>query len=164
VPAVAVGFEDHRPAAVEDARQLRGEQLHRRALVGARQGVEQLQLAVGVERTGEGPQRLDRHAGDGLGRGDQGVGQPVPGELDHHVVHGEAAGALQDVQGHDVDPRLTQGGRDRAQGAGTVGHDESQEIGHGSSGVVLEVRARSPSIAFADQLPAPGSPGRAVRE
>ena len=38
-------------------------------------------------------------------------------------------------------PALAQRGRDGAQDAGPVGHHQAQEIGHGSSGVVLEVRA-----------------------
>jgi len=74
------------------------------------------------------------HARHGLDGGDQRVGQPAVGEVHHHVVDGDAATALEDVQGHDVDAGLAQCGRDGAQDAGLVGHYQAQEIGHGSSG------------------------------
>ena len=101
---------------------------------GPGQRLEQLQLAVGVQRPGERAERLDLTPGHGLGGGDQAVGQPVAGEVDHDVVHGDAATALEDVEGHDVDAGLAQRGGDGAQDAGPVGHHQAQEIGHGSSG------------------------------
>jgi hypothetical protein len=119
---------------VEDARELGRQQLGRRPLVGAGERVEELQLAVGVERTGEGPQRLDRHAGNGLGSGDQAVGQPVAGQFDDHVVHGDAVAPFQHVEGDDVHPRVAERGGDGAQDAGAVGDHQAQEIGHGASG------------------------------
>ena len=68
-----------------------------------------------------------------LHRGDQAVGQPVRRQVDHDVVHGQTAAALEDVDRDDVDAGRAQRGGDGAEDAGPVGDDQAQEIGHGSS-------------------------------
>jgi hypothetical protein len=65
------------------------------------------------------------------------------GQLDDDVVDGDAVAALEDVDGDDVDAGGAERGGDGAEDAGAVGHHQAQEIGHGSSGVVLRCRVRA---------------------
>ena len=165
--AVAGRLQDDRPAAVEDPRQLGGQQLHRRALGGPGQRLEQLQLAVGVQRPGERPQRLDRRRpGTACAAVIRLSGSRSRGSSTTTSSTATPCRALQDVEGHDVDAGVAEGGGDRAQDAGPVGHDQAQEIGHGSSGVVLEVRAdlrRSRWVQLlTDPVPMPGAPRNAA--
>jgi hypothetical protein len=130
-----------------------GEQLCGGALGRVRQHLQQLQLVVGVQRPGERPQRLHLDAGHGAHRGDQAVGHPVRRQVDHDVVHGETAAALEDVDRDDVHAGGAQGGGDGAEDAGPVGDDQAQEMGHGSSrGALLGGRI---CVDRRQQFPAP---------
>ena len=92
--------------------------------------IEQLELAMRVDLPGVRPDRLDRHALDGGGGRDERVGQLVRRQLDHEVVGGAARRAFDHVHAQDVRADRAQRRRDRAERAGAVGQDESQQIGH----------------------------------
>ncbi len=95
------------------------------------QGFDEVQVVRDADVVGRvWAQGLHAHPGYGLGCGQHGVGQPGRGQLDDEVVHGAVRATLDDAKADDVDAGLTQGGRDGAQGAGTVRQDEAQQIRH----------------------------------
>ena len=94
-------------------------------------GLDQLQLARGVQGPRERPHRLDHHPVHRLRGGDEHVGRPRAGHVHDEVVHGRPCAALDDVDGEDVRALGTERRGQGPEGAGPVGQHHAQQVGHG---------------------------------